>query len=1129
MHLFWTFLGMVPVRRRPPLTTSGSNVSCHVRSAPNPEIEGLRSELLTALSDAGGNFRLSLEQGEAYARAGTKVANNVIYPLEQFIAGKLETKHLPDIARSLDKPITQLLENAKEMHGRFGGIQTELEKVQMKTQIHGQSVDRAIAEAQDAIDESRSARALSNVFAGVLGVVGFAFPPAALLAGGLALNADAHHENVVAGLTAIQPWHVFADNLRTMRDVVGRAQGVTGEQIRFWSRMRDQVEQLKDSSANWLEDLSSEWMATKLLAEWKGVAQQYSQCAHTTSDAHRFLDAHLTAKVPVADPQELLGPIHGNLEGSISDSNPGEIPMTWMYAALGILFLCLNFKGSLSDSNPGGSSTHRLHGGSCDAANEADNQHPGTFVIYFPNDDWSSSLRPFAESFTTNDLTCLQASHGLGALLSVHDPTEAATWIEDHWDSELLTSIRHGGWGGPLSCMLSPEEPALAIFGSYENPTVVNMAQSLTKASGFPVVIRSACDNPALTLMYAYLFASLFMLTYSLAVPTLTSGENNDDRQPTGDGRPLGSGTGERGSGADRYDQAPNRDDAPQGSGGGGGSGGGDDAVNETSPNHGPSDTHSSDDGDGGGGGGSPSTVDGQWESPLHRTCVKLALKPDADRAYAVAISYTFKFTINRDTDIPIDLTDLTRPLSQPEVIAALDFQIETRPRETQVDRSYASIGFVVHREESIAERKLSFYPRVTRMFDANIVPARSGSEIGSNLNRTELNARFRFSVRRLPEPNTTFRFGVQALSVVFEPEPNPEPHSLILSGFQSIFRAQRASLTIKLAALTVVHSRNFSGPWLRPSSASLRFNIQIPNLSTVQNPELDAQHPDYPLEVRVGMGINIRPPGSKTPLPKISFVNRNQVLIWVSDPTSKARIRGIMVLMSSHLDDIRTDEELSIYEKAVVESASLTAPQGTYPNYYRTKAQGDKAGTISLSIAQVQTQSVARFNRLLPLFSTKLGQRSPVCSLADIETHEYLARGWDANNNEWRQVLWPALDKNFRAADFEGKSRVWKIHTPKDGAQTPTNVPAPNGSANAMLTAQTFSPSFRPLLPCNTFQHVKREELQKKRRMVPDEQHIEHHDVLHAQAALDIMVDGGFRIPQSQLNFSQWMKARRE
>ncbi|KAF8198176.1 hypothetical protein K438DRAFT_1966919 [Mycena galopus ATCC 62051] len=52
-------------------------------------------------------------------------------------------------------------------------------------------------------------------------------------------------------------------------------------------------------------------------------------------------------------------------------------------------------------------------------------------------------------------------------------------------------------------------------------------------------------------------------------------------------------------------------------------------------------------------------------------------------------------------------------------------------------------------------------------------------------------------------------------------------------------------------------------------------------------------------------------------PLPQISFVNRNQILIWVSDPKSKARIRGIMVLMSCYLDDIKTAEALSVYEQA--------------------------------------------------------------------------------------------------------------------------------------------------------------------------------------------------------------------
>ncbi|KAJ7320951.1 hypothetical protein DFH08DRAFT_818772 [Mycena albidolilacea] len=59
---------------------------------------------------------------------------------------------------------------------------------------------------------------------------------------------------------------------------------------------------------------------------------------------------------------------------------------------------------------------------------------------------------------------------------------------------------------------------------------------------------------------------------------------------------------------------------------------------------------------------------------------------------------------------------------------------------------------------------------------------------------------------------------------------------------------------------------------------------------------------------------------GSEQPLPQMSFVHCKQVLIWVSDPTLKMRIRGIVVLMSSHFDNIETEERLSIYEQEQIE-----------------------------------------------------------------------------------------------------------------------------------------------------------------------------------------------------------------
>lgn len=56
-----------------------------------------------------------------------------------------------------------------------------------------------------------------------------------------------------------------------------------------------------------------------------------------------------------------------------------------------------------------------------------------------------------------------------------------------------------------------------------------------------------------------------------------------------------------------------------------------------------------------------------------------------------------------------------------------------------------------------------------------------------------------------------------------------------------------------------------------------------------------------------------------------------------------------------------------------------------------------------------------------------KLGRRVPHRAV-DIPPYEYLARGWDATNEKWQEVLWTALDQDFRAAEREGTSPVWKM-----------------------------------------------------------------------------------------------------
>ncbi|KAJ7320996.1 hypothetical protein DFH08DRAFT_385110 [Mycena albidolilacea] len=108
---------------------------------------------------------------------------------------------------------------------------------------------------------------------------------------------------------------------------------------------------------------------------------------------------------------------------------------------------------------------------------------------------------------------------------------------------------------------------------------------------------------------------------------------------------------------------------------------------------------------------------------------------------------------------------------------------------------------------------------------------------------------------------------------------------------------------------------------------------------------------------------------------------------------------------MSSYLENIRTEEKLSIYEQEEIELGTESLP--------KTKTDEHKPGTISLSIAQVQKHSAAISNKLRGAV-TKIRRRSTVAPLPYISPHEYLARGWDANNNEWKIVLWPHLTNIF-------------------------------------------------------------------------------------------------------------------
>jgi hypothetical protein len=232
--------------------------------------------------------------------------------------------------------------------------------------------------------------------------------------------------------------------------------------------------------------------------------------------------------------------------------------------------------------------------------------------------------------------------------MSIYEPTEAALWIEDNWDNPLLTSFRNSGCGGPFAWMLSPTKPALVIFGSYNEPVVVNMAQTLAHSSRFPVVIRPDSDNPAFTLLCVQFSVPHSILRYSFRAHD-TDTQNGHVRFNN-----TGGNNDEGRRDLDDEDEAMTEDERTQGETGNGGRR--DDDPDDPEPNehglnteeHKPnrdSAAQAPGGGDGGGGGGEPTTVDGKWESPLHRTDVKLRLKLNTAHTYKVNIGYTFKVT----------------------------------------------------------------------------------------------------------------------------------------------------------------------------------------------------------------------------------------------------------------------------------------------------------------------------------------------------------------------------------------------------------------------------------------------------------------------------------------------------
>ncbi|KAF8198858.1 hypothetical protein K438DRAFT_694907 [Mycena galopus ATCC 62051] len=119
-------------------------------------------------------------------------------------------------------------------------------------------------------------------------------------------------------------------------------------------------------------------------------------------------------------------------------------------------------------------------------------------IIYTPSSTTTGSLsQTDAVALRCEDTHTLQneLTSG-GVLVSVKSPHDAMSWIEAHQDHPLLQSLKSHNVAGPIAVRISPEESALAIFGSIADALVPEMARNLVAVSGFSVMVRSSVDNP---------------------------------------------------------------------------------------------------------------------------------------------------------------------------------------------------------------------------------------------------------------------------------------------------------------------------------------------------------------------------------------------------------------------------------------------------------------------------------------------------------------------------------------------------------------------------------------------------------------------------------------------------------
>ncbi|KAJ7768632.1 hypothetical protein DFH07DRAFT_769178 [Mycena maculata] len=167
--------------------------------------------------------------------------------------------------------------------------------------------------------------------------------------------------------------------------------------------------------------------------------------------------------------------------------------------------------------------------------------------------------------------------------------------------------------------------------------------------------------------------------------------------------------------------------------------------------------------------------------------------------------------------------------------------------------------------------------------------------------------------------------------------------------------------------------------------------------------------------------------------LPSISHVLRNQTILWVYDSALKAK---------TYIPDIKIPEPLSILEDQHVDLV-VDRPHDP-PGMDNAPCAHHAANSVAVGLFEERKHTVRRgmqkfIHNITPRASPQKTKKRKKAVLIDLPLYEYVARGWDLTNEQWRNTVWPTLDESF--SDVPRSSAAWNL-TVNPGTQDHGTTP---------------------------------------------------------------------------------------